>query len=247
VFVSLTTDFGTADGYVGAMKGVILALAPTATVVDVTHDVPRHDVAAGAFALATAAPWFPAGTIHVAVIDPGVGGARAAVVVVGERHLFVGPDNGLFQLACPAPRGVFAIEAAAFRAHDVAPTFHGRDVFAVAAARLAAGAAPHHAGPEVALHAWSTPAAGPSVIHVDRFGNLVTDLAAARVQPSGRVRILGRELVVVASYQAVPRGALLAYVGSAGTVEIAVRDGDAAAELGAGRGVPIDVVAGELR
>ena len=136
--VTLTTDFGTADGYVGAMKGVLHRNAPGVTVVDLAHDVRRHDVAAAAHVLATAAPWFPAGTVHVAVVDPGVGGARRGVVVVAGEQVFVGPDNGIFALAAPRPTAVHEIAAAGFRVARVSPTFHGRDVFAVAAARLAA-------------------------------------------------------------------------------------------------------------
>src|SRR5678815_930536 len=107
--VTLTTDFGTRDGYVGAIKGVILTLAPDARLVDITHEIPRHDVAAAAFALAQAVPHFPDGTIHVAVVDPGVGGGRAAVIVDAGAHLFIGPDNGLFSLVAPAPQRVHAI------------------------------------------------------------------------------------------------------------------------------------------
>lgn len=237
MLVTLTTDFGTADGYVGAMKGVLLGLCPGATIVDLTHEVPRHDVRAGGFALATAAAWFPPGAIHVAVVDPGVGGERQAVVAVGERALFVGPDNGLFALACPRPRAVFAIERAGFRADRVSPTFHGRDVFAVAAGRLAAGAAPAEVGPPVALRGSLAPADAPAVVHVDRFGNLVTNVNGAR-----RIRIVGRDLPVVDHYEAVPPGSLLAYLGSSGTIEIAVRDGSAAVELGAGRGVAVEIL-----
>jgi S-adenosyl-L-methionine hydrolase (adenosine-forming) len=238
MWVTLTTDFGTADGYVGAMKGVILRLAPHATVVDVTHELDRHDVRGGGFALATAAPWFPGGTIHVAVVDPGVGGARRAVVAVGERHLFVGPDNGIFERACPDPKVVYAIEADGFRAERVAATFHGRDVFAVAAGRLAAGARPEEVGPAVTLSGGLATNAGPAVVHVDRFGNLITNVAPG----PRRVRIGGREIAVVATYEAVAPGELLAYVGSGGTLEIAVRDGDAATLLGAGRDVAIERV-----
>src|SRR5262245_38148530 len=140
--ITLTTDFGDADGYVGAMKGVLHAGAPGVTVVDITHAVPRHDVAAGAFALATAAPYFPPGTIHLAVVDPGVGGARMPVVLVSGGHVFVGPDNGVFARVAPRPEAAYQVTGAGFRREITSPTFHGRDVFAVTAARLASGAAP---------------------------------------------------------------------------------------------------------
>src|SRR5215831_2133832 len=128
--VTFTTDFGFRDGYAGAMKGVVLVLAPEARLVDVTHGVPPLDVAAGAVALAQAAPFFPPGTIHVAVVDPGVGSSRAALVVESAGSLFVGPDNGVLSLAARRPRVIRRIEAALFRRDVVSPTFHGRDIFA---------------------------------------------------------------------------------------------------------------------
>ena len=149
--VTLTTDFGFRDGYAGAMKGVVLSLAPSATVVDITHGVPPQDVVAGAVALAQAAPLFPAGTIHVAVVDPGVGGARADLLVEAGEHFFVGPDNGVLSLAARAGRRIYRIEAPAFRREPVSPTFHGRDIFAPTAGRLAAGALATEAGPLVGM------------------------------------------------------------------------------------------------
>ena len=238
--VTLTTDFGAEDGYVGAMKGVILARAPAVTLVDITHAVPRHDIAAAANALADAAPCFPPGTVHLAVVDPGVGGARTPVVVVASGQLFVGPDNGLFELVAPEPEAAFAIADPAFRREPVASTFHGRDVFAPAAARLALGAAPHQAGPAVALAGRLDLARGHRVVHVDRFGNLVTDIAG--LPPSARIRIAGRAIAGVSeTYESVARGALVAYLGSRGTVEIAVREGSAAELLGVGRGAAVEV------
>jgi S-adenosyl-L-methionine hydrolase (adenosine-forming) len=243
--VTLTTDFGTADGYVGAMKGVLYRAAPGVVVVDITHAVPRHDVAAGAHALATAAPWFPPWTVHVAVVDPGVGGRRRGVVVVAAEQIFVGPDNGIFSLAAPRPDAVYEIAEAGFRATRVSPTFHGRDVFAVAAARLAAGAPPEQAGPPVTL-AGTLPrpaATEHQVVHVDGFGNLVTDLDGDDVAPGSRVRVAGRDVGGLhRTFEDVARGELVAYVGSGGTVEIAVREGSAATALGAGRGAPVDLV-----
>jgi len=238
--VTLTTDFGVEDGYVGAMKGVILSRAPTVTLVDITHAVPRHDIAAAANALADAAPCFPPGTIHLAVVDPGVGGARTPVVVVAAGQLFVGPDNGLFELAAPQPEAAFAIAEPAFRREPVSTTFHGRDVFAPAAARLALGAAAETAGPPVALAGRLGLARGNRVVHVDRFGNLVTDIAG--VPPGARVRIAGQVIAGVGeTYESVATGALCAYVGSRGTLEIAVREGSAAEMLGAGRGTAVEV------
>src|SRR2546421_8718324 len=148
--VTFTTDFGRADPYAGAMKGVVRSLAPDAVLVDITHDTPARDVASGAFPLPHAARWFPPGTIHVAVVDPGVGGARTPLVVEAGGAYFVGPDNGLLTLAAPPPRRAWAIENAPFRREPVSPTFHGRDLFAPTAGRLASGWPAEGAGSAVA-------------------------------------------------------------------------------------------------
>ena len=233
--VTLTSDFGTADGYVGAMKGVIATLAPEAIVVDLAHDVPRHDVAHAAWVLATAALEFPPGTIHVCVVDPGVGGARAEVIAEARGHRFVAPDNGCLGRVCGPGAPAWRIEAAAFRRPVASSTFHGRDVFAPAAAALARGLAPADAGPPIAL----APLPGadrPGVVHVDAYGNLITDLAPG----PAAVRIASRVIAVRRAFEDVARGELVAYVGSAGTLEIAVREGSAAEALGAARGAPVE-------
>jgi len=238
--VTLLTDFGGADGYVGAMKGVIHRLAPGTTVVDLAHDVPRHDVAHAAWVLATAAWEFPAGTIHVAVVDPGVGGARTEVVVAARGHLFVAPDNGVLGHVAGAAEGTWAITSTAFRQPGASPTFHGRDVFAPAAAALARGLPPTLAGPATCLTA-ALPWAGPgAIVHIDVFGNLISDVACAP-GARGQVTIAGHRLPLVRTYEDVAPGEPLAYVGSAGTVEIAVRDRDAARVLGIARGEPLEV------
>ncbi len=241
--VTLLSDFGTEDGYPGAMKGVILARAPGVQVVDITHAVPRYDVAAGAFALAQAAPMFPAGTVHVAVVDPGVGTARRAVVACDGSQVYVGPDNGLLCLAVPAPIEVYEITEAAFMRAQVSATFHGRDIFAAAAGRLAAGAAAREAGPALEGLAMRPGAgASPSVAHVDGFGNLVTNVAADTVARGDHIKIAGRTIAGVSTtFAAVDPGRLLAYIGSGGTLEIAVREGSAAELLRVGRGTPIEI------
>ena len=246
--ITLTTDFGTRDGYVGAMKGVIARLAPEARIVDLAHDVPRHDIAHGAWVLATSTREFPPGTIHVAVVDPGVGGGRAEVIARIAGQLYVGPDNGLFAYLGPGS------------ASKVGPnmgqvsTVHGRSlrrrfalrrrarrfttcahVFAPAAAALARGLAPEAAGPPTAL-AGALPWGGSGhVVHVDHYGNLISDLP-----PASAVRIAGHVLRVAPTFEAVPVGTLLAYVGSAGTIEVAVRDGRADQVLAVGRGTPVE-------
>ncbi len=239
---TLTTDFGTADGFVGAMKGVLARLAPAATVVDLAHDVPRHDVAHGAWVLATAAREFPRGTIHVAVVDPGVGGDRLEIITQIDGHFFVGPDNGLFAYvaATGVVEGTWAITSPAFRTPDAAPTVHGRDVFAPAAAALACGLPPEAAGPATCLAGrlpWSAAVDGDQgvVVHVDGFGNLITNLRG----PARAVAVDGAMVPVVRTYADVAVGSLCAYVGSAGTIELAIREGSAAAARGWARGAPV--------
>ncbi|HVV53474.1 MAG TPA: SAM-dependent chlorinase/fluorinase [Polyangia bacterium] len=257
--VTFTTDFGTHDGYVGALKGVVLSLAPGATLVDIAHGVPAHDVAAGAVALAQAAPLFPPGTIHVAVVDPGVGGARADIVVAAGGSLYVGPDNGVLSLAARAPRQIHRIDAPGFRREPVSPTFHGRDVFAPAAGRLAAGAPIAEAGPAMPamvelgappLHRRDGALEG-EVIHVDGFGNLITSLpaeAVARMGAEASVEVEGTagrfEPQLGRTFSDVEPGALIAYIGSGGQLEIARRDGSASQRLGAERGTIVRLRSG---
>jgi S-adenosylmethionine hydrolase len=251
--VTFTTDFGFRDGYAGAMKGVVLSLAPDAKLVDVTHGVPAQDVAAGAVALLHAAPLFPPGTIHVAVVDPGVGAARADLVVEAGGSIFVGPDNGLLSLAARPPRRIYGIEAPSFRREPVSPTFHGRDVFAPAAGRLAAGARAAEAGPERAtmvdlvapLVRRRAGVVEGEVVHVDGFGNLITSLPAVALPAGGDVQVEGAQGVFHPlfgrTFSDVEPGALVAYAGSGGQLEIACRDGSAAARTGAGRGAIVRV------
>lgn len=250
--VTLTTDFGTADGYVGAMKGVLLSRAPGTHVVDISHDIPRHDVAAAAYCLANAVTFFPPGTIHVCVVDPGVGGERKEVIVVDREQLFVGPDNGAFSLVAPRPYAAYEIAADAFRRAKPSATFHGRDIFAAAAAGLARGAKPEEAGPQVVLRGKLPAAKGPerradgvlggNVLHVDVFGNLITNIPGEKIPEAPRFRVAGREIAGLStSFENVAEGELLAYVGSRRTVEIAVRNGNAAELLGASRGTVVEV------
>lgn len=251
--VTLTTDFGTQDGYVGAMKGVIRSLAPDADLVDITHAVPPHDIPAGAFALAQAAPYFPVGTIHVAVVDPGVGGERAAVVATSGGHVYIGPDNGVLSLIAPTPGEVYAITADGFYRDQASATFHGRDVFAVCAGRIAAGARPADAGPAVDLLGMLTlPLAGPrpdgrfaTVIHVDAFGNLITDTGSDELPSEAGFKIANHTIARLSTtFESVERGELVAYIGSGNTLEIAVREGSAARILGVSRGEFVAIVDG---
>jgi S-adenosylmethionine hydrolase len=243
--VTLLTDFGTADGYVAEVKGVVLSLAPGAGLVDITHDIAAGDVRAGAYVLGRAWRRFPPGTVHLAVVDPGVGTARRALAAEAAGHYFVAPDNGLL---ASLPDGARYVSLPV--PPNAAPTFHGRDVFAPAAAALAHGTALARLGVPV-----TDPSRSPlpaidvrggvvtgEVVHVDHFGTLITNIPAAAVAARARVRVGARAAGPVRrTFADVPRGRLVAYPGSDGTIEIAVRDGSAAKRLGAGRGATVRV------
>ena len=244
--VTFTTDFGATDGYAGAMKGVVLSLAPDAVLVDITHEVPRHDIGAGALALVQAAPFFPPGTVHVAVVDPGVGGERADLVVEAGGRTFVGPDNGILSWAARPPRQAFRIDNPRFRRAPPSPTFHGRDVFAVAAGRLAGGDAAEDAGPAFAAM-FELPALddGPlttesqgTVVHVDGFGNLLTSLSGGVAEGRWSFDCAGQSFPLSGgrTFADVMPGTLVLYQGSSGRLEIALRDGSAADLTGARAG-----------
>jgi hypothetical protein len=239
--ITLTTDFGTRDGYVGAVKGVLARLAPDAALVDIAHDIPRGDIAHAAWVVATSTQEFPFGTVHLVIVDPGVGGTRREVIVSTGGQWYVGPDNGVLAYVVDAAYDAWAIEARTFRARRVSPTFHGRDLFSHAAAALARGEPAPDAGPPVRLTGtlpWGPRAAGRGrVVHVDHYGNLITDLPAS--EGGEAISIDGNTLRVVKTYSDVPPNTLLAYVGSMGTIEIAVRDGRADTRLVAPRGTPV--------
>ena len=240
--VTLLTDFGTADGYVAEMKGVLLTANPDIVIVDVAHDVAPQDTEGARLALARYWRKYPAGTVHVVVVDPGVGTARAAMVVEAEGRYLTGPDTGVLSPALlTASARVFELPIP----RAAAPTFHGRDVFAPAAARLAAGAALESLGsamldpivlrtPEP--HRRADGGVAGEVIHIDRFGNAVTNLIAPH---GGTVEVSGRRLGLVRTYGDVPSGDYLALSGSSGLVEVARRDGSAAEGLALVRGTSV--------
>jgi hypothetical protein len=245
--VTLLTDFGTADGYVAELKAVLATEAPGVAVVDASHDVPAQDVEAARLALARYWRRFPRGTVHLAVVDPGVGSARDALAVESDGRLLVGPDNGVLSPALLLAGARAVCLPVPPRA---APTFHGRDVFAPAAARLALGAA---------LDSLGGPADDPvvrrppearrladggiegCVIAVDRFGNAVTNLLAGPTaqRPGAALDVAGRAVPVRRVYADVPSGEPVALAGSNGLLEIAVRDGSAARLLGVARGARV--------
>jgi S-adenosylmethionine hydrolase len=249
--VTLITDFGTADTYVGQMKGAVLARCPGARIVDVTHAIPRGDVLAAAFALLEAVGAFPRGSVHVCVVDPAVGTEQARLAVRAGGSYFLAPDNGLLH---PATQGLGRFEARRLAAAGASATFHGRDVFAPAAAHLAAGKAFARLGPRAKGFAgldWPRPErserqARGEVIHVDRFGNLVTNLRPEELPASDLVFGICRRAIRGPSvtYGDVPRGELLVLVGSHGFLEVAAREDSAARKLRARRGSRVTVTRG---
>ncbi len=237
--ITLLTDFGTADGYVAEMKGVLYSLVPDATVVDLSHDIPAHDVELARLTVARYWRRFPARTVHLVVVDPGVGTTRAALAVHADGRSFVGPDNGVLSPALllgDAQAVVLPVPAAVSR------TFHGRDVFAPAAAALASGAPVQSLG-EAAVSPVVRRTREPTrredgailgeVIAIDRFGNAITNLVGVR---AGVVAAAGRPVPVRATYADVASGAPVALTGSSGLLEVAVRDGSAHSTLALKRG-----------
>lgn len=237
--ITLLTDFGTADGYVGEVKGVLLSLAPDATVVDITHEISPQDIDHARLTLARVWRRFPKDTVHVVVVDPGVGSMRAALAVSSDGRFLVGPDNGVLSPALLIG-GVRAVELAL--PPGASPTFHGRDVFAPAAAAIARGEPLEALGVEATrplLRRTPEPtrradgALEGEVIMIDRFGNAVTNLLAPR---GGMVEVASRQIHVRRTYAEVATEMPVAVVGSSGLIEVAVRDGNASRTLGLERG-----------
>jgi S-adenosylmethionine hydrolase len=238
------------------MKGVILGIAPAARIVDLTHEVPAQDVRAGAYLLRSAVSYFPPGTILLAVVDPGVGTRRRALVIQTRTAFFVGPDNGLFSLVATRAdtRGIWDVARSRHRLAKQSRTFHGRDVFAPIAARLATGMAPADLGTRLrTMQRLTTPRVRREpartrgeVIWSDRFGNLVTNIATADLPRGSGFRGRGVSVTIGAhvlplldSYADVPPGQAVALVNSNDLLEVAVNRGSAAAVLGVGRGVRV--------
>lgn len=242
MLITLTTDFGLKDPYQGAMKGAILSVNPEARVIDITHLVSPGDIVEGAFVLLESYGFFPDGTVHVAVVDPGVGGMRRPMLVETERFLFVGPDNGLFSLVLrneKVKRVVQLTEERYFR-KEVSNTFHGRDIFGPVAAHLSLGVSPSAFGPEITdILEISLPK--PSlemgvitgeVIYIDSFGNIITNINRGDALSFGgdaAVELNNKGIEgLKRTYSEVTGGSALALISSSGFLEIAVNGGDAA-------------------
>ncbi len=254
--ITLLTDFGLQDPFVGIMKGVILKIHPAATIVDLTHGVPPQNVLAGALILKQAVPFFPRGSIHVVVVDPGVGSNRRGLLVETQTHFFVGPDNGLLSLAAPEEEVVRIVHLTnpRFFLSPPSSTFHGRDVFAPVAAYLSAEVTPTELGPQVATmeklcvplpRQEKTQVVG-EVIYIDHFGNLITNIPEHAFLPFPRDRLfinIGQTQIrgLSFTYTAVTEGEFVAVVNSWGYLEIAARNDSAAGRTGSSVGEPVRV------
>lgn len=240
------SDFGLKDSYVGVVEAVIASIAPAERVVHLTHGVPPQDLRNASWQLWQAAPHLPDGSVVLAVVDPGVGSRRRALVVESARLRYVAPDNGILEaaLSLDPPRRVFSLDEPAYRRVDVSPTFHGRDVFGPAAAHLARGVSAQAFGRAIDPASLAPLSVLPQdgdegeVWTFDHFGNAITTLRAHGTPP-GAVTVDGRALPFATHYAAVGAGEPLALVGSSGLLEIAVRDGSARDALGLAVGASV--------
>ncbi|NWF91321.1 MAG: SAM-dependent chlorinase/fluorinase [Syntrophaceae bacterium] len=255
--ITLLSDFGTKDHYVASMKGTILRINPGCTLVDITHHVNAHDVEEGAFLLGNAYCSFPKGTVHLAVVDPGVGGPRRPLLLVTPDHFFVGPDNGLFTLVLMREKLRMAVTPTdqKFFLPRVSHTFHGRDLFAPVAAHLSLGVKPEAFGPQI--DSWfeldfpkpiiERGRLSGEVIHIDRFGNLITNVTEKELARFSKGRSLtvtiGRRKIqsLKKGYWEGKRNEAMALVGSGGFLEISVKEGSAQKLLKINRGDPVQV------
>jgi S-adenosylmethionine hydrolase len=257
-FTTLTTDFGLADGFVGTMKGVIYTVNPQAVIIDISHEIESQDLLTAAFLFAASYRYFPDGTVHVVVVDPGVGSRRRAVAVETEKYYFVAPDNGVLTLALKQEKIIKSIELTnpEYFLDEVSDTFHGRDIFAPAAAYLSLGVEieklGHEAG-ELKEIRFPEPEANQGVIkghviHIDKFGNLITDIYhelfnSVILNSRFSIKVGGVELERISrSYADVAEGEPLAIFDSFGNLEIAVSCGSAEEELKARKGDAIEIV-----
>lgn len=243
--IALFTDFGLAGPYTGQMKAVLHRLAPAAPIIDLFADAPRGHPKLCAYLLAAYAPWFVAGTVLLVVVDPGVGSERAAVVVEADGRSYVGPDNGLFELVLRRARRS-RIWRIAWRPEALSASFHGRDLFAPIAGRLAHGTLPQDAlrpiGAQDILRFPQWPDDLTEIVYIDHFGNAMTGIRAMALPPGTRLRAGGRELAAAQNFSAVPTGAAFWYENANGLAEIAVNGGSAEHALGLEPGNPVAIL-----
>lgn len=260
--ITLTTDFGLKDPFAGMMKGVIFSINKDVNIVDISHGIGSQDILEGAFVIGHSYGYFPKNTIHVVVVDPGVGSRRRPVLVTASGHYFIGPDNGVLSVVIagdPCSR-VFEITAEQYFLRSVGATFQGRDVFAPVAAWLAKGGEPHHFGREISDYVWidipkpvsANNSLKGEVIHIDKFGNLITNITYTDLEnlkkgsaelSSPLVRICGTEMTGIKRYYAEAEGDVTApIINSFGLLEIYRYMGDAAKALNAGKGEVVEIL-----
>jgi len=249
MIITLTTDFGLKDPFVGAMKGVILSRNPDVRIVDITHDIPSYDVLEASIVIADACRFFPVGTVHVVVVDPGVGSARRPIAVKGTGkaigQMFIGPDNGVFSLVAGSEPAHHITNIELFQ-HPISQTFHGRDIFAPVAAYLAAGAPMESVGPVLAGFVTNSGQSNPSVLRVDKFGNILTNLRRVQLGRDFIIRAGGIEIRrLLSSYSEASPGEVFAIEGSAGLIELCMNLESAANRLKLQRGAEFEVETGK--
>jgi len=248
--ITLTSDFGLRDAYLGIMKGVILGIFPKAQLVDLSHNIEPQNIPEASYILLSAVKFFPPGTVHLAVVDPGVGSARRAIIVESKKQFLVGPDNGIFTDFITAESKIYELTEQKFFLNKISQTFHGRDIFAPVSAHLAKGVSPEELGTPIqdpVLSARPQPKMiegkiQGEVIYIDRFGNLITNIPEAMIPKRPIIRIMGKEIIGLAKNYAeqAPR-TLIAIIGSAGFLEISLTQGNASEKLKAGIGQALEL------
>ncbi len=251
MIITLTTDFGLSDPFVGIMKGVILSIAPDAQLVDISHDVHSYDILEAAFLVENAYRYFPEGTVHLLVVDPGVGSARRPIAAKAHKQLFVAPDNGV--LSAVFDNDVYHITNRSLFLSSVSQTFHARDIFAPVAAHLARGTPIESVGPRILeFIKKSLPQPRPdggkltgTVIRIDKFGNIITNLRRADLRDDFKIFVAGSPITrLYLSFSEAKSGEFFAFEGSTGYIEIALNQGSAADQLKVQRGAEIEVESG---
>jgi len=248
MIITLTTDFGLTDPFVGAMKGVILSIAPSAQIVDISHNVPSFDIGEASIIIQDACQYFPAGTIHVVVVDPGVGSSRRPIAcqVKSTGSVFLAPDNGVLSLVSDSTSARHITNTRFFH-HPVSQTFHGRDIFAPAAAHLSLGEPFELLGPAAENIVQLPSLCNPAVLRVDKFGNLITNLRRGQLAAGFVIRANGIAIRrLLSSYSEAQPGEVFAIEGSSGLIELSINQSSAAERLNLGRGAEFEVETGTL-